>query len=140
MRLRSVVAVTLVATACGVKTHVVMLDPASPGYEPISPDSVRVFLTERDVLVEYEPVAYLYAEGEGSGTSAAHGPDIIRAFREKAAELGCDAVIVGEVKEQSLAEGTRIRIYGLEFEDAEAETRPATGNALAVRLIMPSPR
>ena len=119
MRMTFFISVALVASACGPKTGVVMLDPAAPRHAPVSPDSVLMFYSAESVLLQYEPIARLSTEGRSTGDWAPGSSSVVRALREKAAELGGDAIILGEIRGQYWA---------------DSEREPAYGNATAIRL------
>lgn len=85
----------LLAVLGCVRTNAVML--GTPGHlAPVSPDEVQVFLTEADVKGEYDKVALINAKGESSWTNEAK---MIKAMQKKAAALGANGIILGEIKE-----------------------------------------
>jgi hypothetical protein len=111
----------LLASACGVTTDVVMLDPAGPTNRPVLPDSVRVFAGPNNVLIDYVPIATIAAGGRSSGTFAPDEADVTGALRRTAGRLGADGIILGELLDQQPATATD-------------RTRPARGRATAIRL------
>lgn len=84
-------------TAC-VKTDVVILDPTVK-HTPVSPDSVRVFLTIDDVPGEYEPIAQIdaYQEGNCTGWGCPDRDDMIAELRKKAGEVGCNGIVLDPI-------------------------------------------
>ncbi len=92
-----VVGIAVCWTAC-VKTDVVILDPTVK-YEPVSPDSVRVFLTADDVPGEYQRVAQIdaYQEGDCSGWGCPDRDDMIAELRKKAGEVGCNGIVLDPI-------------------------------------------
>jgi hypothetical protein len=115
------IVLALVASACGVTTDVVMLDPIAPTYIPVLPDSVRVFASPNNVLIDYEPIATIAAGGRSSGTFAPDEADVTSALRRTAGRLGADGLILGELLDQRPA-------------TAADRTLPARGRATAIRL------
>jgi hypothetical protein len=77
---------------------VVILDPTVK-YEPVSPDSVRVFLTADDVPGEYQRVAQIdaYQEGDCSGWGCPDRDDMIAELRKKAGEVGCNGIVLDPI-------------------------------------------
>ena len=64
-------------------------------------DEVRIFLDEADVPGDYEEIALVTSRSDASWTDET---DLIRAMQRRAAKLGADAIIVGEIREPSTIE------------------------------------
>ena len=103
MKVVSVMLLVLVASACGVTTDVLMLDPAAPIGVAVPTDSVRVFAGPANVLVDYEPIATITAGSRSSGTGAPDESDVIDALKTTAGGLGADGLILGELRDQQPA-------------------------------------
>jgi len=80
-----------VATAC-VNTEATMLGSAPEGLEPVDTSEVAVYADSTGLQCPSDRVAMIRAEGTTSGVS---DKKMIRNTKEKAAELGANAVIVG---------------------------------------------
>ena len=124
MKIRAPLFAILAAALLGActSTGAVMLD-AGPGPER-HPDEVRVFLAEDDVPGDFEPIALVTSRSDASW---ADETDLIRAMRRRAAKLGADAIIVGEIRDPNTLE----RVAEV-FTDYEAQRR---GRAVAIRLL-----
>ena len=116
----TLIAAALLA-AC-TSTGAVLLD-GRPGPER-DPYDVRVFLHEDDVPGEYEAIALVTARSDATW---ADETDLIRAMRRRAARLGADAIIVGEIRDPNTLE----RVAEV-FTDYQAQRR---GRAVAIRLL-----
>jgi hypothetical protein len=92
-------ALALVLGAC-TSTGAVLLGGTEP-YPEIDPYEVRVFLSEDEVPVEYERIALVTARSDAGWTDEA---DLIRAMRKRAARLGANGLIVGELRDPSTLE------------------------------------
>lgn len=103
-------------------TGAVLLD-TGPGPER-HPNDVRVFLYEDEVPGEYERIALVTARSDASW---ADETDLIRAMRRRAARLGADAIILGEVTDPNTLE----RVAEV-LTDYEPQRR---GRAVAIRLL-----
>lgn len=103
-------------------TGAVLLD-AGPG-PARHPDQVRVFLHEEDVPGEYEQIALVTSKSDASWTDET---DLIRAMQRRAARLGADAIIVGDIREPSTLE--RVAEVFTEYE------APRRGRSVAIRLL-----
>jgi hypothetical protein len=127
MKIRAAFLALLAALALGActSTSAVLLG-GSGTYPEISPMEVRVFLNERDVTAEYERIALVTAR---SGSDWTDETDLIRAMRKRAARLGANAIIIGDIKDPTTLE----RIAGV-LTDYEPQRR---GRALAIRLEEP---
>ncbi len=108
-------------SAC-TSTGAVMLNG---GPEPErAPYDVQVFLHEDDVPGDYEAMALVTARSDASW---ADETDLIRAMRRRAAKLGADAIIVGEIRDPDVLE----RVAEV-LTPYEAQRR---GRAVAIRLL-----
>jgi hypothetical protein len=103
-------------------TGAVLLD-GGPGPER-HPDQVRVYLDEADVPGDYEEIALVTSRSDASWTDET---DLIRAMRRRAARLGADAIIVGDIREPNTVE----RVAEV-LTDYEA---PRRGRSVAIRLL-----
>lgn len=124
MKTRAILLATiaLVLGAC-TSTRAVLLGEGGP-YPPVNEYDVRVFLDEDDVPVEYEEIALVTAKSDASWADEA---DLIRAMRKRAARLGADALIVGDVRDPTTLE----RVAEV-LTDYEAQRR---GRGVAIRLL-----
>jgi hypothetical protein len=123
MRISPLIMLAILASACGVTTDVVVLNPAAPVYAPVSPDSVHIFADPGSVLVDYEPIATITAGSSATGTMAPDDADMLEALRETAGGLGADGLILGELLAQ--------RPSGSDVDD---DTLPARGEGTAIRF------
>lgn len=124
MKIRAVLTALIVAAALGActTTRAVMLDGGP--YPELHPDQVRIYLHEDEVPGEYERVALVTARSDATW---ADETDLIHAMRKRAARLGADAIIVGELRDPTTLE----RVAEV-LTDYEAQRR---GRALAIRLL-----
>lgn len=118
--LLSVIAAILLA-AC-TTTSAVLLG-GSGTYPELNPAEVRVFLRERDVPAEYERIALVTAKSDAGWTDET---DLIRAMRKRAARLGANAIIIGDISDPTTLE----RVAEV-LTDYEPQRR---GRAVAIRL------
>jgi hypothetical protein len=75
-----------------------MLRPVD--YEPVVADSVEVFFASGDIRGPYQEIAVITAVPTGSADAMIHTGDeaaIIQALKEKAGEVGADAIIVRDI-------------------------------------------
>ena len=93
-------------------------------YPEVTPHEVRVFLDEDHVPGEYERIALVTARSDASWSDEA---DLIRAMRKRAATLGANGIILGEVRDPTTLE--RIAEVLTEYEPQRR------GRAVAIRLI-----
>lgn len=123
MKKKHSVAFALLVLLSGcVNTSAVQL--GTPGqFPPTDPEQVQVFLTEADVKVPFEKVALINAEGN---YQYANDERMIKAMKKKAAELGANAIIIGEFKDPSTASKVANAVLGVGGE--------RKGQVLAVRL------
>lgn len=115
------VAAAALLGAC-TSTGAVLLD-GGPGPER-HPNDVTVYLHEEDVPGDYEQIALVTSRSDASWTDET---DLIRAMQRRAAKLGADAIIVGEIREPSTVE----RVAEV-LTDYEA---PRRGRSVAIRLL-----
>jgi hypothetical protein len=83
---------------CGTTTRVSMLRPVD--YEPVVADSVEVFFASGDIRGPYQEIAVITAVPTSSADAKIDTGDetaIIQALREKAGEVGADAIIVRDI-------------------------------------------
>ena len=118
--LLSLIAAVLLA-AC-TTTSAVLLG-GSGTYPELNPAEVRVFLRERDVPAEYERIALVTAKSDAGWTDET---DLIRAMRKRAAKLGANAIIIGDISDPTTLE----RVAEV-LTDYEPQRR---GRAVAIRL------
>ena len=118
--LLSLIAAILVS-AC-TTTSAVLLG-GSGTYPELNPAEVRVFLRERDVPAEYERIALVTAQSDAGWTDET---DLIRAMRKRAARLGANAIIIGDISDPTTLE----RVAEV-LTDYEPQRR---GRAVAIRL------
>jgi hypothetical protein len=124
MKIRATLLAAVSAALLGActSTGAVLLD-AGPGPER-HPDEVRVYLHEDDVPSDYEQIALVTARSDAGWTDETA---LIRAMQRRAARLGADAIIVGEIREPSTVE----RVAEV-LTDYEPDRR---GRAVAIRLL-----
>jgi hypothetical protein len=92
----------LIATTGCVSTNASVLNP-SVTYQKICPDGVQIFTSAERVRGEYYEVAILNSKGESSWTDE---KQMTASQRNKAARLGANGIILGEVTEPRA--GTKI--------------------------------
>jgi hypothetical protein len=110
----------IAAAGLGACTSVSFVPLGAPtAYPRVDVEHVRSYLTEIDVGAPYEKVALLFAE---SATELGSEVKVIRAMREKAAELGADGIIV-----LALAEGFPNGLFDLGEEHR--------GRAIAIKIV-----
>lgn len=93
-------------------------------YDPISPEDVIVYLTAADIKGEYEKIGLIHMQGEASWTNE---NKMIAAARKKAASMGANGIIMGQVQEPSSGSKVAAAIFGV----------PTTrrGEVVAVRVF-----
>jgi hypothetical protein len=92
-------------------------------YPAVQPEEVQVFLKEEDVKAEFDKVAIINAEGN---YTYANDEKMINAMKKKAAQLGANAIILGEFKDPSTVEKIADAVIGVGGEK--------TAKVLAIRL------
>jgi len=120
----TLIVVTGVMLSGCVTTNAVMLDHRAR-FAPVAPEDVVVFLSEADVPYEYEAIALVHAKGDHEWTDEG---DMIEAMRERAAELGADAIILSWLEEPS---GFERAMEGT-LRGADADRR---GRVVAIRWV-----
>lgn len=115
-------AFALVLGAC-TSTRAVLLGDSGP-YPAVHEHDVRIFLNEDDVDGEFERIALVTARSDASWADEG---DLIRALRKRAARLGADALILGEVRDPTTLE----RVAEV-LTDYEAQRR---ARGVAIRLL-----
>ncbi|HEV3052751.1 MAG TPA: hypothetical protein VGX50_20725 [Longimicrobium sp.] len=103
-------------------TGAVLLGGTDP-YPETDPYEVRVFLSEDEVPGDYERIALVTARSDAGWSDEA---DLIRAMRKRAARLGANGLIVGEVRDPTTLE----RVAEV-LTDYEAQRR---ARGIAIRL------
>jgi hypothetical protein len=93
--LLALVLVAVFAAGC-VQTQATRL--SSKTYPPISPDQVTIYLSEADIPGVFERVALINTQGESTWTNESQ---MYNAARKKAAELGANGVLIGQIDEPS---------------------------------------
>jgi hypothetical protein len=81
------------AAGCGTSIHTTPINPAPRPMAPRDPASVELFSSGAPQRVHVD-VAFLEAE-ESSSFSTHRTPEMLSKLREKGAQLGCDAVVIG---------------------------------------------
>lgn len=124
MKTRSILPVLIALLLGGCTSTGAVLLGGAGTYPQIAPYEVRVFLHEDDVPGEYERIALVTARSEASW---ADETDLIRAMRKRAARLGANGIIVGEVRDPTTLE--RVAEVLTEYEPQRR------GRAVAIRLL-----
>lgn len=122
MRILLSLAAASVLSAC-TSTRAVLLGGTGT-YPELAPGEVRVFLHEENVPGEFERIALVTAESNASWTDET---DLIRAMRRRAAKMGADAIIIGDLHDPTTLE----RVAEV-LTDYQPQRR---GRALAIRLV-----
>lgn len=117
----SLLFLALLCGAC-VSTNSVLLG-GSGTYPEIEPNQVRIFLTETDVEVPFDKIALITASGSTNLTGEV---ELIKAMRKKAASLGANGLILGEIREPPLAAEIAGDLLGFDFD--------RRGRAVAIRI------
>lgn len=100
--------VVMMLAAC-ISTNAVQL--GQPGqYAAVTPEEVKVFLTEEDVKADFDKVALINAEGNYNWAT---DEKLINAMKKKAAQLGANAIILGEFKDPSTVEKIADAVIGV---------------------------
>jgi hypothetical protein len=114
-----------VSMAACTSTGAVMLGGTGT-YPELSPTEVRVFLHEDDVPGDYERIALVTSRSDAAWADEA---SLIRAMRRRAAKLGADGLILGEIRDPTTLE----RVAEV-LTDYQPQRR---GRAVAIRLLDP---
>ena len=112
----------IVALAGCVSTNAVRLGEPTQ-YAPVKAEEVKVFLEESDVKADFDKIAIINAEGNYTW---ADDEKMIDAMKKKAAKLGANAIIIGEIKDPSTLGKIADAVVGV------GGTK--TGKVLAIRL------
>lgn len=125
MKIRTslLVLAALLSTAACTSTGAVLLG-GSGTYPELPPTQVRIFLHEDDVPGDYERIALVTAKSDATWADEA---DLVRAMRRRAARLGANGLILGEVRDPTTVE----RIAEV-LTDYQPQRR---GRAVAIRLL-----
>jgi hypothetical protein len=115
--------------AC-VTTRATLVDPAAPRYDPVAPDSVRIFTDQSELdTLEYVRVAIIEASGSGEFTSQT---EMLEAMRRKAGALGGNGVLLPRIDEPSAGAKVAAAVFGTGTE--------RKGSVVAIRVIGPKRR
>lgn len=87
------VALALSLAACGTSVKAIEINPAPRAMSPRPPATVELF-TSGPPQRPYVDVALLEAEEESSFSSD-KTPEMLTALRERGAQMGCDAIVLG---------------------------------------------
>lgn len=85
----------ILITGC-VSTQYTKLSTRS--YDSVHPDDVVIYLTEGDIKGDYQKIGLIHMQGESSWTNE---NQMIAAARKKAAKMGANGIILGNVQEPS---------------------------------------
>ena len=116
--------VAVMALSACMHTSAVLLDP-SMSYRPVDPYDVVIYLDERDVPYEYEPIALVHARGDDDWTDEG---DMIEAMREEAAKLGAHGIIIEWIEEPGALEHIIEHL-------THADTANRRGKVVAIRAV-----
>ncbi len=119
-----VMGVAVLALSACMHTNSVRLDP-SASYAPVNPHDVVIYLEERDVPYEYEPIALVHARGDDDWTDEA---DMIEAMREEAAMLGAHGIIIEWIEEPRAWEHAIDHLSDVDIADRR-------GKVVAIRAV-----
>jgi hypothetical protein len=123
MKIRATLLALSVALLGACTTTSAVLLETGPG-PARHPDDVVVYLYEEDVPGDYEEIALVTARTDVHWHDET---DLIQAMRKRAAKLGADAIIVGDIREPSTVE----RVAEV-LTDYEA---PRRARGVAIRLL-----
>jgi len=112
----------LLALGGCVSTNYVLLG-GSGTYPAVSPNEVRIYLTEADIREPHEKIALITVKGSSTMSDEAA---LIRAMRKRAATLGANGLVLGDIREPGVVE----RVAGVIFDHDPQRT----GRAVAVRV------
>ena len=116
-----ILALVLSLSACISSSAVQLGQPTQ--YPAVAPEQVQVFLKEEDVKQEFDKVALITAEGN---YTYADDERMIKAMKKKAAQLGANAIVIGEFKDPSAVGKIADAVIGVGGQK--------TGKVLAIRL------
>lgn len=128
MRPRFALALMLVLFFSGcVSTRATMLGTATMTHPAISAQAVKLYRTADQVPGRYEEIALLHSHGDYYYTNE---PGMFESMREKAAELGANAIILDALTEPSA--GAKIAGAFLGY------SAQRTGKSIAIYVYPPS--
>ena len=84
----------IAVTGCGTSIREIAINPAPHAMHARSPESVQVFTSGPPQGRQFTDVAYLEAEQQ-SGYSLDDTPQFMTDLRQRAAQLGCDGLVIG---------------------------------------------
>ena len=120
----SLLVVAVLATGC-VQTQATMLNPSAQQYPAVSPDSVQIFTSEKDLdTLDYVRIAIIEATGSGEYTSQT---GMIEAMRKKAGDLGANGILMPQINEP----GAGAKIAGAVFGTGTQRK----GDVIAIRVL-----
>ena len=93
MSYRTVLLIALLSAGCGTTISATTINPAPRQLRPRPADTVEIF-SSGPPRRPYIDVAFLEAEQE-TGFSVDNTPEFIAQLRERAAQMGCDGVVLG---------------------------------------------
>ena len=112
----------LLALGGCVSTNYVLLGGTGT-YPAVAPNEVRIYLTEADIKAPHEKIALITVKGSSSLNDETA---LIRAMRKRAATLGANGLVLGDIREPGVVE----RVAGVIFDHDPQRT----GRAVAVRI------
>ena len=119
--LRGIVASAALVSACATHTQVIATNP-SLALSPTCGDAVRVFPDRDHVPYDYYEVALISSQGN---TAYIGNGDVLKAIRNKAADLGANGVVVNSLD----ATHATVKVIGAAV---GAEDNGRKGNAVAI--------
>lgn len=93
-------ALLVFATGCGTAIRATAINPAPYPLRARPPETVEVFTSGPPQGRSFVDVAFMEAQQQ-SGYSVDDTPELIAKLRERAAEMGCDAIVFGGVTNRS---------------------------------------
>jgi len=102
------VLLSLISTTGCVSTQYTTL--SKQAYEPVRPENVVVYLAENDIKGNYEKIGLIHMQGESSWTNE---NQMINAARKKAAKMGANGIILGNVQEPSSGAKVAAAVLGV---------------------------
>lgn len=126
--MKRVMVFLLLAVAGCVATNAALLDPTLK-LAPVCPDGVEVFTDSSKVGKPYREVAVLASKGDNDFTTES---TMIESQRKKAAELGANGLILGQMKDASAGAQVAQVLFGT--------SANRKGNAIAIYIPSDSVR
>jgi len=126
--MRAFAVLGLVLAASCVATNAALLNPGLK-LQPVCPDGVQMFTDSSKVGKPYTEVAVLNSKGDDSFTSES---EMIDSQRKKAAQLGANGVILGQMKDASTGAKVAQALFGT--------GASRKGNAIAIYIPSDSTR